>query len=340
MNKELLNNMLDAYYIYNLNDNLDLPNIILKYLRDRIETNKNEIEKIISIFEIDIKIEQIIDIINDEINISPKSIGKTIIDKNGFMFAQVLVPIGLIAVRTYSSIEAIKYWVRAIKTRNVIVVSTKNYNEHSLESLILIIIKEALKKFNLNENLVSYISEEECQYELFDKVIYTYGKNGDIFQNLETQDISKLDKNAKKDYMYIEDESFKTEAQKNKDAIFLTGDIDDVISKIRNSNTAVIYTKDSNKAYKFINLVNANNVFVNTNIQNASDTLISEDELYRYKNIIIPIPKELLNKYNNIKEEKNIESINDQSSEDKMMIEYKESLWQKIKNKFKNLFKF
>lgn len=350
MKRDFMNDMQNAYNVYNINDDASLPNRILEYLKSRIEENRNEIEKIISIFEAKITVNEIIDIIEDEKNKKPKSMGKTIVDKNGFMFAQVLEPVGIIALRAYDPLEVIKYWVRAIKTKNAIAVVSKFYSEHSLESLILLITKEALKKFNINENLVEYLPEDKIEYELFDKVIYTCDKDGNIFEKPESQDIFKLSGNAKKKFVYIEDEIFRAEAEKNEDAEFITGDIEEVIANVKNANSVVIYTKDSNKAYKFINLANAGNVFVNTNLQNAFETLSNDDELYRYKNVIIPVPKELLEKaenINNVKDNKTENaadtkpvSDNNQSIKANMMVEYKENLWTKIKRILKDLFKF
>ena len=195
-----------------------------------------------------------------------------------------------------------------------------------------------------------YFPENEFQYELFDKVIYTCDKDGKIFDSPEAQDISKLSSNAKKKFVYIEDEAFRAEAEKNNDAEFIVGDIDEVIAKVKNAEAASIYTKNGDKAYKFINLANADNVFVNTNLQNAFDTLSIDDELYKYKNVIIPVPKQLLEKAEDFKNEASSKaentadtkpiSGNSQNNKDNMMVEYKENLWTKIKRILKDLFKF
>lgn len=335
MKKTYLDNMQKAYNAYNINNDGDLPEKILKYLCERIEANRDEIEKVISIYELDVKIDEIIKIIKDEENKEIESIGKTIIN-NGFMFAQIMVPEGLIAVRTYDTIEIIKYWIYAIKYRNAIMVASYNYNEYSLEALVLIIIKEALNKFNLDENLVMYIKEDECEYELFDIIIYTCDENKK-FDKSEIHNMAKSNSNKNKKYVYIESEEFRDEAEKNKDVEILTGDIDEIVEKVKNSRAVVIYTKDSQKAYKFINLVRADNVFVNANLENEYSVMNSENELYKYRNIIIPIPKDLINKRES-KENQEADETND-IEKNNMMIEYKESLWQKIINRFKNLFK-
>jgi len=76
--------------------------------------------------------------------------------------------------------------------------------------------------------------------------------------------------------------------------------------------------------------------------------LKSEDELYRYKNIIVPIPKEVLKESQNVKNEENQqeekvkinneEQINNNEKQEKesmQLVKYKESLWEKIKRRFK-----
>lgn len=349
MKKDLINAMQNSYSTYKLNDDTDLPDRILNYLIDRVEANRNEIEKIISIYKSTITVDQIINIIKEELNNNPKSIGKTIIDKNGFMFAQVMDSVGILAVRAYAPIQIISYWAKAIKTKNVVAIVSKNYSEYSIEALILLIIKEALNKFNVDENLVMYFPEDELQYVLFDKVIYTCGKDGKIFESPQSQDMSKLSDNTNKKFVYIENEELRAEAEKNKDAVFITGDIDKAISYVKDAKAAVIYTKDSNKAYKFINLAKADNVFVNTNVQNAFETISSGDELFKYKNIIIPVPKDFLNRTENTKNDvvnKNenttkvsFDNENKQGNSNNMMVEYKENLWTKIKKALKDLFK-
>lgn len=341
MKKQIVDEMMNAFNSYNLNMDSELPERVLKYLYDRIEENRAEIEKLISIYKMDITIDYILKIIKDEENKQLKSIGKTIIDKQGFLFAQVPMPIGLIAVRANNVVQTIKYWVRAIKTRNSVVVASFQYNEYSLESLILIIIKEALSKFQINKNLVMYVSAKDCSYEYFDKVIYTCSDTGAQYGEPEVADISSNSVNRNKKYVYIENEDFRAYANQNGDTELLTGEIDEVISKAKNAEAAVIYTKDSQKAYKFINLACCDNVFVNTNLKNTFDKISSEDEMYKYRNVIVPVPKELINRKEVSKEitqAKNDES--EKKNDDKMMITYKETLWQKIKLRFKDFFRF
>ncbi len=346
MTKEHINNLNTAFKDYNINDDGDLPNKILKYVYDRIETNRAEIEKVSSIYNSNATCDEILKIVNNEINNDPEQIGKIIIDKQGFLFAHVLMPIGIIAVKAYDSLEIIKYWIKAIKTRNAIAISSEIYNDYSIEALILVILKEALTKFNINENLLAYLPIEDCPYQEFDKVIYTYNDNGEILDVPNVEDISKLKFTSNKKYVYIESKELRKEAEKNTDAEFIEENIDEAISKVKNAKAAVIYTTDSQKAYKFINLACCDNVFVNASLENIFYTIKSENPLFTYRNIITPVPKELINKKkddvekNTSNSKNNNQTSNRTSSETgNMMVEYKESLWSKFRKRFKKLFR-
>lgn len=331
-------NIKKAYYSYNLSQDADLPEKILKYIQDRVNANRQEIEKIVEIYKSGIKVDSILNIISDEMDREPQSIGKTIIDKQGFMFSQVLMPVGIIGVKADDTYEIIKYFVRAIKSKNAIIVVSKKYSEYSLESLILIIIKEALNKYGLDDNLISMVDEKDYKIDWFDRLIYADEENRD---NHKFIDLSKTTENASKQYVYVESDAFRLEAEKNKNVEILIGNINEIIDKIKSCKSAVIYTKDSQKAFTFINTVSADNIFVNANLSNAIETIDCEDEMFKYRNLIVPVPKDLIKK---AEENENVvtEEITSESTpkEEQAMIEYKESLWQKIKIRFKNLFKF
>ena len=231
----------------------------------------------------------------------------------------------------YDTQEVIKWYIRAIKSRNAIAISDVEYAEDNVKSLVLLIIKEALKKFGISENLIMLLPYDECFYEYFDKVIYTYD---DVGNHLEVPKIEGKEKTEEM-YVYLEDESFKDEATKNRNAIMVTGNIDEVIENInkKKSKGAVIYTKDVNKAYTFINLVNSQNVFVNANLENVQDTIRKDKLLYEYKNIIIPIPQEATKElmYNSVNDE------NDKS-EEKALVAKEEGILGKIKEFLRKLF--
>ena len=247
------------------------------------------------------------------------------------MFSQIMVPEGIIAVEAYEPLEIIKYWIKAIKSRNAIAIASVDYDETSIESLILIIIQEALSKFNLDKNLIMYMPYEECFYEYFDKVIYTYNKKGISEKKIEKKEINK--EQYKKIYVYIEDEYFRQEVEKNKGAEIIEGEIDDILRIIKGAKCTSIYTRSSEKAFQFINLADSRNVFVNTSIENSIEPIKSDDELFKYKNIIIPLPKGLIKEIpkeiDKTEINKNIDNY-----ESTQLVKYKESLWEKIKRRF------
>ena len=73
---------------------------------------------------------------------------------------------------------------------------------------------------------------------------------------------------------------------------------------------------------------------VNTSLQNIEDTRKSSNEMYEYKNIILPIPKELIEE---IKDE-----VEKQSTEEKSewaLVKVNESVFEKIKRFFRGIFK-
>ena len=89
-----------------------------------------------------------------------------------------------------------------------------------------------------------------------------------------------------------------------------------------------IYTKSAEKAYNFINLVNSQNILVNTSLENTKETDISSCELYNYKNIIIPMPN---------KESKE-ETVEFKSEEENSLQVVNKTIFRKIKDFLKKIF--
>ncbi len=318
---------------YRLNNQYELTKNALEYIRDRIKANENEIRNLINIQKENITYEDIFEIINKEIEEDDlyKRYAKLKINKEKFLFTCIAMPIGVIAIEAYNTQEVIKWYIRAIKSRNAIAISDVEYAEDNVKSLVLLIIKEALKKFEISENLIMLLPYDECFYEYFDKVIYTYDDEGN---NLEAPKMGGKEKTEEM-YVYIEDKSFKDEAEKNQNAIIVTGKIDEVIENINKKKTrgAVIYTKDANKAYSFINLVNSENVFVNASLENVQDTIRKDELIYEYKNIIIPIPQEETNELIN-----DIENDENNKSKEKALVVKEEGILGNIKKFLRKLF--
>ena len=334
MMKDNIYKLKEASRDYRLNNLYELTKNVLGYIKDRIKANESEIRNLINLQKEDITYEDIFNIISKEIeeDDSYKRYAKLKINKEKFLSTCIAMPIGVIAIEVYDTQEVIKWYIRAIKSRNAIAISDVEYAEDNVKSLVLLIIKEALKKFGISENLIMLLPYDECFYEYFDKVIYTYD---DVGNHLEVPKIEGKEKTEEM-YVYLEDESFKDEATKNRNAIMVTGNIDEVIENInkKKSKGAVIYTKDVNKAYTFINLVNSQNVFVNANLENVQDTIRKDQLLYEYKNIIIPIPQEATKELiHHAKNDKNIKS------EGKAMVIKEEGMLEKIKEFLRKLFK-
>ena len=334
MMKDNIYKLKEASREYRLNNQYELTKNILKYIKDRIKVNESEIRELIKLQKENISYEDIFSIVNKEIeeDDSYKRYAKLKINKDKFLSTCIAMPIGVIAIEVYDIQEVIKWYIRAIKSRNAIAISDVEYAEDNVKSLVLLIIKEALKKFEISENLIMLLPYDECFYEYFDKVIYTYD---DVGNHLEVPKIEGKEKTEEM-YVYLEDESFKDEATKNRNAIMVTGNIDEVIENInkKKSKGAVIYTKDVNKAYTFINLVNSQNVFVNANLENVQDTSRKDQLLYEYKNIIIPIPQEATKEVMH-----SSENDENNKSEEKAMVIKEEGMLEKIKEFLRKLFK-
>lgn len=319
---------------YILKNNYKITENLLKYIHERIVANKNEIEKLVEIKGEKYTYEEIEKEIKKEIEeeIKYKNYKRIYINKDKFISTSLLMPIGVIAVEAFDTIEVIKYFIDAIKSRNGIAISDVEYDEESVKFLFLEIFKEALKKFEIDSNLIMILPYEECFYKYFDKVIYTYDNTGKKL--LEKKYYSK--KESEKIFIYIDDKKLEEIAKEdNTDGEMLYGNIEEAIKKINEtySKGAIIYTNDSEKAYKFINLVHSKNVMVNTSLQNIEDTKKSPNEMYEYKNIILPIPREDIT---SIKEE--FEQPKGYKKNELSLVEVNESVFEKIKRFFKTLF--
>ena len=318
---------------YLLENNYEISKNVLKYIKTRIEADKGEIEELIGLNKENITYEQILNIfeIEDEIYKNYRNL----IISNNFLSVEIDMPVGVIAVECYDTIEVIKYLIKGILTRNSIVISDVEYSEYNVKSLILLIIKEALKKFGIDENLIMILPYEECYYEYFDEIIYTYDVDGALLEEPKCEKNEYGDKN----YVYIQSTNLKEEALKNENAEFLEGDFEEVINQIGKENSAVIYTESPEIAYKFINLVNCKNVFVNTNLVNQKEFEGTANIFYETKHIIIPIPKKEEKVLAQDEQQKSLEiEANEDKTENLDLIVKEESIFTKIKNMLKSFF--
>lgn len=287
-NNEIIIKAKNAYQNYVLNSDYKLGEKIYTLIKERIKVNKEQIEKLIEINRVATTYSEIIEILEKEEK-NLKDYKKTnIMSKidNKFMFSQYQVPVGIIAVKTNSFYVAIENIFKAVGTRNAIVVIEENYNEHSIENLILLIVQEALKKFNIDQNIIQIVNKEEIKEQdlkAFDIIVSEVG------ETLEKTETDKM-------YIYQEDEYFadivKSEVEKlNSNGMqveVLIGEMEDCIEKINKDRTfgVCIYTKDRKKAYKFINLVNSENVFFNGTLLNAKKTNKISNMYLTLKNLV------------------------------------------------------
>ncbi len=253
----------EAYFKYLERDEGTETNL-LSYIKERIIAEKEAIEKLVEITHEEIDLDKIIDLFDvEEVYKSSKKI--TMI--NGFISGVLITPKGVIVKEETDINKAIKYYITALNTRNAIIIKDINYNEASVKNLILLIFHEAMKKFGIDENLIQLLPNEEID----EGEQYNFKENN-------------------KNYLYLEDKKYIGE--KNEGCIVLEGNIDEVIEEINRegiASGAIIYTSDKDKAYKFLNRVNAKNVFVNVGIINTNDTEVNEWVIN--KNVIYPMPE-------------------------------------------------
>lgn len=326
-----ISKLIEASDNYILNNDYEITQRLLTYIQERISANKKEIEELIEIRKENVKYEEIENIIKQEVSqdIKYKNYTKMYINQGKFLSTSLLMPIGTIAVEAFDTIEVIRYFIKAIKSRNGVAISDVEYDEQSIKFLVLEIIKQALKKFNVDENLIMILPYEECFYEYFDKVIYTYNKTGEKLSKNNYEEKEHTDKK----YIYIENKELEENAitDNSGEKQLLYGEFKNVIEEINSSysEAAIIYTKIPEKAYRFINLVHSKNVLVNTSLLNVKDTKTSPDEMYEYKNIVLPIPREEIT---------NEDEKQDKPQEEMSLTVVNQSIFAKIKSWLRRIF--
>lgn len=276
----------NAFENYNLNTESEIAEDIYNFIRERIIANKHEIEELTLINKEEMSYYKILEIMDDE-EIDLENYKKTNIMKkidDNFLFAQYQVPVGVIGIFANNLEVAIKNIFKAITTRNSIILIEENYDKYSIENLVLLIVKESLKKFGVDDNIIQIVNKKDTDEDVlkqFDLVITNEGKI-----------VKKEYKN--KVYIYIEDNYFEDIAKKEVEKLFgkevelLTGNFEKAIEKI-NQNVnfgANIYTKNRKQGYRFVNLVKSKNVFFNATVLNAMETENIKDVYFTLKNIM------------------------------------------------------
>jgi len=263
---------------------------VVKIIKERIEENKENIKKLIEINDEKITYEKIEKIIQDgakEIEEYKKSGDMRKIDEK-YIFSTYKVPVGIIGIETESKEEIIKNIIKAIVTKNAIIIINEKNEEYSIENLILLIVQEVLNKFEIDKNIIQIINKKEIKKQECD----VYIENGGNLYKKEK--IHKI-------YIYLEDEYFKNVVEKElvelkkegREVEILQGNIDIVIDKINEKQAigSTIYTKNRRLGYKFVNEVNSENVFMNATMKNIKRPIEIEDIYYMNKSIICEYKK-------------------------------------------------
>lgn len=288
MLEEKIKKLNKAFEEYNLDEREELSSKILKYIKTRLEENKEEL-MVLSDLKQDVSIDRLIEIFDEESS-KPEVYKKEKVLKkleNGFVYGSYTTSVGNVVIETGSTIDVLKYFIYGIQSRNTITISDLDYNENDLKHALALIFSESIKKYGISEELLSIMPYEECYYDNFDVVI-----------NLDENKIEKK-KEIEKLLIYKASNSFTNDVEKEilyldkykMDYEVLTDDFENAIKKINIQKPigAVIYTDNAELGYKFINRIHSKNVFVNTSFAEL-DTKIEdlENALYMKKKIMYP----------------------------------------------------
>ncbi len=135
-----------AYNDYVLVNDSELDVRVKNYILERIKENKKEIEELMKYLEREKTYEDIEKAIKDEIEKTCRYKRQVNLRKRKDNFVEVTYEtgIGIIALEAYDVEEVVRYIIRAIRTRNALIVSDVEYNEDDDKHLIMYIIKESI----------------------------------------------------------------------------------------------------------------------------------------------------------------------------------------------------
>lgn len=176
--------------------------------------------------------------------------------------------------------------IRAIITRNSIIILQEKNNRYSTQSLILLIIKECLKNLGIDDNIIQLKEIQELDIRRFDRFI---DANANVTQK-ETQNSIYF---YEEDDCYEDDISYEMEKIKNSEKYkdfnvsVIKGEFGDIVDFLNNNKSYAVcmYTNNQQKAYKFMNWINTNNLFINTGIINCKNDLKCDNKYYEWKNV-------------------------------------------------------
>ncbi len=275
----------NAFETYALADDPEETNKICNTLIDRLDENESAIRRVLELTHEEIEYEDIVNILKGEmrsINEYKKTIFTQKVDEQ-FIYQTYQVPVGIIAIETDDTKKAVENMFKAIVTRNAIILVQSKNNKYRIEKLLLMIIGECLKKYNLDSDLIQILVNDNIPQ-----------KQVDLYISKEDQTYEKKESDVY--YIYKEDSYFASIVKEEKEKLLKLGknvevlegnfyDTVDIINKNKIMACA-IYTKDRKIGYKFINLINADNVYMNATLESAEQNEQLQNIYYRKKNIV------------------------------------------------------
>lgn len=275
-----------AYRKYVINNTPSISKDILEYIKGKVQENQLEIRQLIKSNNDEFTYEELVEMIEKEI--TELELFKQRSSKTGCYN----VPLGVVGVECSNSKESVKAILKAVSTRNAIIILHDNYNKYSTESLILLIVKECLKNFYIDDNIIQIFQYVEIDQSKLDKIITNESIQEADINNQKEQEINKI-------FIYQEDKKYEEEIKKEIARLqhsdeyktykinYISGNFGNIINYLNENIASAVcmYTNNSQKAYKFINWVNSPNVFVNTGIQNCN-AINSKNEYYNKKYVL------------------------------------------------------
>ena len=277
-----------AFRKYVVNDTENIEQELFSIITTEIMNNQQNIEKIIEINEDNLTINDILDIIDAE----RKTKKKFKEEKNDIY----RMPIGVVGIECRNTKECITYMLKAISTRNAIMILNNDLIKYRTEDLILLIIKQCLIRCNVDDDLIQMHYKEEIDLDKLDKVIYF---DDDKKDEKESKEAKKEENNKEIIYMYKDSELFnyeikseylkliKNKEKTNREVKIISGKFIDVTKYLEHnkSSIVVIYTDNEENAYKLANWVNTDNVFVNTKLDKCIRNKKDSKNLFKLKKI-------------------------------------------------------
>ena len=356
MRREQMKLLKGAYETYFSDSRENISKQILNYVRKIIIENEDILEKMIILYREKYTLLDLYRVFDEAANEKEIYKAKKTYKKreDGFVHGVQTTSVGTIAVECSDTLEVLKYLIQAIKSRNAVAISDVYFDEISIKSALLVFFCEALQKYNLDKNLIMLIPFEECYYENFDRVIYA-----------DEEEI-KVESKPSNDmfYLYLHDEDLREEFDKeilrlkneNIEFKIVEGEFENAVEEINKvfSKGAVIYTKNPEIGYKFVNWIHSKNVFVNTTLAEIEDTEDSKNNFYINKKVMYQLDKKDTKAFNEriseSKKEETIENIantqepeiqtEEKKVEETALITREENIWYKrIIDKIKSFFK-